>query len=85
MLLFNRLGGGKFSQNTTPLSKIDESVKMNGVCPELTGLEGVTNRFPSAISAMVKFRSFLILFMFGTFSFFLSLFVSRDFFQVLLL
>ena len=47
--------------------------------------EGVTNRIPSAISVMVKFRSFLILFMFGTFSSFLSLFVSRDFFQVLLL
>ena len=34
--------------------------------------EGVTNRIPSAISVMVKFRSFLILFMFGTFSFSLS-------------
>ena len=27
MLLFNRLGGGKFSENATPLSKIDESSK----------------------------------------------------------
>ena len=28
MLLFNRLGGGKFSENATPLSKIDESSKL---------------------------------------------------------
>ena len=28
MLLFNRLGGGKFSENATPLSKIDEMSKL---------------------------------------------------------
>ena len=28
MLLFNRLGGGKFSENETLLSKIDESSKL---------------------------------------------------------
>ena len=28
MLLFNRLGGGKFSENATPISKIDESSKL---------------------------------------------------------
>ena len=27
MLLFNRLGGGKFSENATPLSKMNESSK----------------------------------------------------------
>ena len=28
MLLFNRLGGGKFSENATLLNKIDESSKL---------------------------------------------------------
>ena len=28
MLLFNRHGGGKFSENATPVSKIDESSKL---------------------------------------------------------
>ena len=30
--------------------------RLNGVCPELTGLEGVTNRFPSAILVIVFIR-----------------------------
>ena len=57
-------------------ARVFPSVVLAHFCEFLQILEGVTNRIPSAISVMVKFRSFLILFMFGTFSFF-SLFAFR--------
>ena len=49
MSTFNRLGGGKFSENATPLSKIDESSK---------SLRYVTllDRHPDGILEMLLFN-----------------------------
>ena len=45
MLLFNRLGGGKFSENASPLSKIDESSKLLPAKPAFLVCDGsTTNR-----------------------------------------